>query len=88
MKKSSKTSAAAAEASFDFETAMQRLADIVTQLEQGRIPLDESVKIFEEGMELYRRCSKRLQEVEKKIERLVKTEEGFQLELIEEAEEE
>jgi exodeoxyribonuclease VII small subunit len=85
MKKSSKTPAA--EAPFDFEAAMQRLADIVTQLEQGRISLDHAVGIFEEGVELYRRCSKRLLEVEKRMERLVKTDDGFQLELIEAAEE-
>jgi exodeoxyribonuclease VII small subunit len=87
MKKNSRT-AATAQGSFDFEAAMQRLAEIVEQLEQGEVALDEAVKIFEEGMELHRRCSKRLQEVEKKIERLVKTDGGFQLELIEEAEEE
>ncbi len=87
MKKPAKTSVAP-EGAFAFEAAMQRLDDIVAQLEQGEIALDEAVKIFEEGMELYRRCSQRLQEVEKKIERLVKTERGFQLELIEAREEE
>lgn len=84
MKKSAKASAPQ---NFDFEGAMQRLEEIVAQLEQGDIGLDDAVAIFEEGMELYRRCSARLQEVEKKIERLVKTERGFQLELLPEAEE-
>ncbi len=69
-----------------FEEAMQRLDAIVKQLETGQVSLDESLKVFEEGIELYRFCSSRLQEVEKKIERLVKTEQGFQLELLEEAE--
>lgn len=87
MKKAAKTPVAS-DGAFAFEAAMQRLDDIVAQLEQGEIALDEAVKIFEEGMELYRRCSQRLQEVEKKIERLVKTERGFQLELIEAREEE
>ncbi len=87
MKKNSKLPAAA-DPAFDFEAALQRLDDIVQQLERGEIVLDHAIQIFEEGMELYRRCSKRLQEAEKKIERLVKTEGGFQLELMEDAEEE
>ncbi len=66
-----------------FEAAMNRLEAIVQQLEQGRIGLDEAIKIFEEGMDLYRLCQSQLQEAEKKIETLVKTEDGFQLELME-----
>ena len=65
-----------------FEEAIQRLDAIVRQLEQSQIPLGEALKIFEEGMDLYRYCGAQLQEAEKKIERLVKTEQGFQLELI------
>lgn len=66
-----------------FEAAMNRLEAIVQQLEQGRIGLDEAIKIFDEGMSLYRLCQSQLQEAEKKIETLVKTENGFQLELME-----
>ncbi len=66
-----------------FEAAMSRLEAIVQQLEQGRIGLDEAIKIFDEGMSLYRLCQSQLQEAEKKIETLVKTENGFQLELME-----
>ncbi|MEK7727681.1 MAG: exodeoxyribonuclease VII small subunit [candidate division KSB1 bacterium] len=69
-----------------FEEAMQRLDLIVKQLETGQVSLEESIRVFEEGVELYRFCSSRLQEVETKIERLVKTEQGFQLELLDEAE--
>jgi len=87
MKKSSKTAAAPA-APVEFEAAMQRLDEIVTQLEHGDIALDQALQLFEEGMGLYRSCTQRLQEVEKKIERLVKTERGFQLELIEDPERE
>jgi exodeoxyribonuclease VII small subunit len=65
------------------EAAMNRLEEIVQQLEQGRIGLDEAIKIFDEGMSLYRLCQSQLQEAEKKIETLVKTEDGFQLELME-----
>jgi exodeoxyribonuclease VII small subunit len=66
-----------------FEAAMNRLEAIVQQLEQGRIGLDEAIRIFEEGMTLYKQCQLQLQEAEKKIEILVKTDEGFQLELME-----
>ena len=65
-----------------FEDGMQRLDAIVKQLEQGQIKLDEAIKVFEEGIELYRFCSGRLKEAEKKIERLVKTDKDFQLELL------
>jgi exodeoxyribonuclease VII small subunit len=66
-----------------FEAAMERLEDIVQQLENGRIGLDEAVKIFEEGMTLYRKCQVQLQDAEKKIETLVKTDDGFRLEALE-----
>ena len=66
-----------------FEQAMERLENIVKQLERGQISLEEAIKVFEEGIELYRQCSAKLQEAERKIERLVKTERGFQLELME-----
>lgn len=66
-----------------FEAAMERLDDIVQQLENGRIGLDEAVKIFEEGMTLYRKCQVQLQDAEKKIETLVKTDDGFRSESLE-----
>lgn len=69
-----------------FEEALQRLDAIVKQLESGQVSLEDSIKVFEEGVTLYRFCAGRLQEVETKIERLVKTEQGFQLELLDEAE--
>jgi exodeoxyribonuclease VII small subunit len=55
----------------------------VQQLENGRIGLDDAIKIFEEGMALYRKCQAQLQEAEKKIETLVRTEDGFRLETME-----
>lgn len=69
-----------------FEEAMQRLDTIVQQLEQGQIPLEEAIKIFEEGVKLYRICAGQLEEAEKKLQKLVKTETGFQLELIDDSE--
>lgn len=65
-----------------FETSLQRLEEIVQQLESGEVSLEDSVKVFEEGMAIYQRCSQQLGEAERKIEKLVKTEDGFQLELI------
>lgn len=69
-----------------FEEAMQKLDVIVKQLEQGQIPLEEAIKIFEEGVKLYRLCASQLEEAEKKLQKLVKTETGFQLELIDDSE--
>lgn len=69
-----------------FEEAMQKLDVIVKQLEQGQIPLEEAIKIFEEGVKLYRSCASQLDEAEKKLQKLVKTETGFQLELIDDSE--
>jgi exodeoxyribonuclease VII small subunit len=54
-----------------FEAALERLEGIVRQLETGEMPLEESVKVFEEGMRLRNFCQKRLDEVEKKLEVLL-----------------
>ena len=52
----------------DFEKAFQQLETIVQRLEKEELPLDESLKLFEEGVGLSRFCHQRLEEVEKKIE--------------------
>ncbi|MFZ2492862.1 MAG: exodeoxyribonuclease VII small subunit [Thermoanaerobaculia bacterium] len=52
----------------DFEKAFQQLETIVKRLEAEELPLDESLKLFEEGISLSRFCHQRLEEVEKKIE--------------------
>jgi exodeoxyribonuclease VII small subunit len=52
----------------DFEKAFQQLEKIVQRLEAEEMPLDESLKLFEEGISLSRFCHQRLGEVEKKIE--------------------
>ncbi len=59
-----------------FEEAMERLEGIVRDLEEGDLPLEESLKAFEEGMDLIKFCSQKLEEVEKKVTTLVKTSEG------------
>ncbi|MFQ5646441.1 MAG: exodeoxyribonuclease VII small subunit [bacterium] len=53
-----------------FETALQRLEEIVDSLEQGTLSLDDSLKQFEEGVQLTRFCSQKLSEAEKKVETL------------------
>ena len=52
----------------DFEKAFQQLEQIVQRLEAEELPLDESLRLFEEGIGLSRFCHQRLEEVEKKIE--------------------
>jgi len=59
-----------------FETALKRLEDIVDKMEEGGLTLDESLKLFEEGVKLSRTLNKRLTEAEKKVEKLVRDAEG------------
>ena len=62
-----------------FESAMQRLEEIVSELERGQLALEESLKIFEEGVELTKFCAAKLNEAEKKIKQLVKEGDNFEL---------
>ena len=55
-----------------FEDCLQRLEQIVEQLERGEIPLEQSLKLFEEGMTLSNACRKELEDAEGKIEILLK----------------
>lgn len=59
-----------------FEEAMQRLEEIVQSLDNGDLPLEESLKIFEEGMKLVGFCNSKLDEAEKKVSLLVKESDG------------
>ena len=73
-----------------FESAVKRLEEIVNKLEAGDLSLDDSIKLFEEGVKLYQICLKRLDEAEKKVEILLKDKDGnkmlksFQMENAEE----
>jgi len=60
-----------------FERAMQRLEEIVDELEQGSLSLEGSLKIYEEGMGLIKFCSAKLEETEKKVKLLVKNGDAF-----------
>ena len=51
----------------NFEESMKKLETIVTELENGNLNLDESVKKFEEGMKIAKQCNNILENAEKKI---------------------
>ena len=59
-----------------FEQAMEQLEKIVEELETGDLPLEKAMQKFEEGMELTRFCSRKLDETEKKINLLLRDKEG------------
>ena len=54
-----------------FEDALARLETIVSELEKGDLPLNASLKIFEEGIKLSKTCLKILDDSERKVEILV-----------------
>ena len=64
-----------------FESALKRLEKIVAELESGDLPLEKSLKKFEEGIELSKFCSKKLEETEAKISQLVKDANGNPVEI-------
>ncbi len=50
-----------------FEESVKRLEEIVSLLENGDIPLEESIKLFEEGIKLSKKCNESLNKVEEKV---------------------
>jgi exodeoxyribonuclease VII small subunit len=56
----------------DFETAMRELEELVERLEQGELPLEESLAAFERGVMLTRSCQTALKDAEQKVEILLK----------------
>ncbi len=60
-----------------FEDAMERLEEIVNLLENGELSLEESLKIFEEGMSLVKFCTTKLEEAEKKVSILIQENDGY-----------
>jgi exodeoxyribonuclease VII small subunit len=55
-----------------FEDALSSLESIVSKLEDGDLPLEESLKLFEEGIKLSRFCNQKLNEAQKRVEVLLK----------------
>ena len=62
-----------------FEEALERLESIVRNLEKGDLTLEESLAAFEEGIGLYRFCTGKLDDAERKVEILLKDQEGFRV---------
>lgn len=59
-----------------FELALQQLEQIVQKLEKGELPLEESLKLYEDGIRLSRLCHGKLEEAEGRIEMLLKDARG------------
>ena len=63
-----------------FEENMQRLEQIVRAMERGEVPLEESLKLFQEGTELVRTCGKLLDEVQLQVKKISVAEDGSPVE--------
>ena len=59
-----------------FEAALKQLEEIVQRLEKGELALEESLKLYEDGIRLSRLCHAKLEEAEGKIETLMKNARG------------
>ena len=60
----------------DLETSLKKLEKIVSDLENGELPLEESIKTFEEGVKLTKHCQNLLSKAEIKIQKLVESKDG------------
>jgi exodeoxyribonuclease VII small subunit len=60
----------------NFEKALEELEKRVGALEEGKLPLDEALKVFEEGMSIAEYCARTLEEAEQKVEILMKGPDG------------
>ncbi|WP_139489316.1 exodeoxyribonuclease VII small subunit [Brevibacillus dissolubilis] len=57
-----------------FEEAMQRLEEVLRQLEEGDIPLEASIALYQEGIKLSRYCGKKLDAIEAQVTQLLEEE--------------
>lgn len=76
----SDTEISEASAPLPFEEALKRLETLVDEMEAGDLSLDQMIAHFEEGSKLADQCGKRLSEVERRIEKLVKKDGAIQAE--------
>ena len=60
----------------NFESSLGALEKIVRELEQGELPLEKSLELFEQGVRLSRECQERLNQAERRIEILLRDSEG------------
>ena len=56
----------------DFESTLEELEEIVSRMESGELSLDESLKVFERGIELTRKCQSSLEASELQVQTLIK----------------
>ena len=59
-----------------FESSLEALERIVRDLEQGELPLEQSLELFEQGVKLSRECQERLNQAERRIEILMRDNQG------------
>jgi exodeoxyribonuclease VII small subunit len=59
-----------------FEDALRRLEEIVNKLEEGEVPLDRAMDLYEEGVKLSKACTDRLKSAELRLKKLSKSAEG------------
>jgi exodeoxyribonuclease VII small subunit len=64
------------EQSRTFESSLEALEQIVRQLEDGDLPLEKSLELFEQGIRLSRECQERLSQAERRIEILLRDNQG------------
>jgi exodeoxyribonuclease VII small subunit len=64
------------EQSRTFESSLEALEQIVRQLEDGDLPLERSLELFEQGIRLSRECQERLSQAERRIEILLRDNQG------------
>lgn len=68
------------EKNMTFEQNMHRLEQIVRSMERGDVPLEESLKLFQEGTELVRSCGKLLDEAEMQVSKIMSAPDGSPVE--------
>jgi exodeoxyribonuclease VII small subunit len=56
-----------------FEENLRKLEEVVRRLEEGNLALDESLRLYQEGIEAFRQCQKMLDEAELRVRKLVQT---------------
>ena len=61
----------------NFEDVLKNLEEITNKLEKEQLSLDETVNLFEKGTELSKKCNEILENAEKRISILIKTEDGI-----------
>ena len=70
------TSSMSNDNSRSFESSLEELERIVRELEQGELPLERSLELFEQGVKLSRECQDRLNQAERRIEILMRDSQG------------